>query len=86
MRRFTPLTNAFNQAAESRAHAIAIHSMFYNFARIHHTERATPAMAAGVTGKLWELDDIIAKIDEAASNPGKRVPRREPALAEGQGS
>jgi hypothetical protein len=34
--------------------------MYYNFCRIHQTRRVTPAMAAGVTGKLWEIRDIVA--------------------------
>ena len=45
--------------------------MFYNFARIHQTLRVSPAMAAGVTGKLWELGDIVATIDAAAPPAGK---------------
>jgi IS1 family transposase len=74
MRRFTRLTNAFSKDAENHAHSIAIHFMFYNFARIHQTLRVTPAMAAGVTGKLWELGDIVAMIDAAAPPAGKRGP------------
>lgn len=72
MRRFTRLTNAFSKDAENHAHSIAIHFMFYNFARIHQTLRVTPAMAAGITGKLWELTDIVDMIDAAAPKPGKR--------------
>lgn len=37
-------------------HALALNFMHYNFCRIHKTLRVTPAMAAGVTGKLWELE------------------------------
>jgi hypothetical protein len=32
----------------------------YNFIKIHRTLRTTPAMAAGVTGKLWEVADLVA--------------------------
>jgi hypothetical protein len=39
--------------------AVAIHSMHYNFCRIHQTLRVTPAMAAGVTNRLWSIDDVI---------------------------
>ncbi|MFO1037403.1 MAG: IS1 family transposase [Geminicoccaceae bacterium] len=74
MRRFTRLTNAFSKDAENHAHAIAIHFMHYNFARIHQTLRVTPAMAAGVTTKLWELGDMVAMIDEAAPKPSPRGP------------
>ena len=59
MRRFTRLTNAFSKKVENHA-AIALHFMYYNFCRIHQTLRVTPAMAAGVTGELWEISDIVA--------------------------
>lgn len=59
MRRFTRLTNAFSKKIENHAHAVALHAMFYNFCRIHKTLRVTPAMAAGVTKKLWAIDDIV---------------------------
>jgi hypothetical protein len=39
-------------------HAVALHFMHYNFARIHKTLICTPAMEAGVTSKLWSLEDI----------------------------
>ena len=61
MRRFTRLTNAFSKKVENHAHAVAIHLMHYNFVRIHQTLRCTPAMAAGVTTKLWELSDMVWK-------------------------
>lgn len=60
MRRFTRLTNAFSKKAENHAHAVAIHFMWYNFVKIHQTLRMTPAMAAGVTNRLREAEDIIA--------------------------
>lgn len=59
MRRFTRLTNGFSKKVENHAHAIALHYMYYNFCRIHKTLRYTPAMAAGVTSKLWAIEDII---------------------------
>jgi hypothetical protein len=37
--------------------------MFYNFCRIHKTLKAAPAMAAGVTDRLWSMEDIVALID-----------------------
>lgn len=57
-RRFTRLTNEFSKKVENHAHSVAIHTMHYNFVRIHQTLRCTPAMAAGVTTKLWELADM----------------------------
>lgn len=59
MRRFTRLTNAFSKKVENHAAAIALHFMHYNFVRIHQTLGVTPAMAAGVTTKLWQIADIV---------------------------
>jgi len=64
MRRFTRLTNGFSKKIENHAHAIALHYMYYNFVRIHKSLRCTPAMAAGVTSRLWEIADIIALLPE----------------------
>jgi IS1 family transposase len=59
MRRFTRLTNAFSKKLENHIASIAIHCMYYNFVRIHQTLRVTPAMAAGVTARLWEIEDLV---------------------------
>jgi hypothetical protein len=69
-RRMTRLTNAFSKKAENHAHMMAIYFMFYNFVRIHQTLKITPAMAAGVTSKLWEMSDMVKVLEdrEAASN------------------
>ena len=64
MRRFTRLTNAFSKKVENHAAAIALHTMYYNFVRIHQTLRVTPAMAAGVADKLWEVSDIVAMLEQ----------------------
>jgi IS1 family transposase len=59
LRRFTRLTNAFSKRAEMHAHAVAVHFMWYNFARIHQTLRVTPAMEAGVTDHAWTAEEIV---------------------------
>jgi IS1 family transposase len=59
MRRFTRLTNAFSKKVENLGHAVALHFMYYNFCRIHQTLRITPAMEAGVTDRLWDINDIL---------------------------
>ncbi len=64
MRRFTRLTNAFSKKVENHVAAIALHTMFYNFVRIHQTLKITPAMAAGVTDRLWEISDIVKLIED----------------------
>jgi hypothetical protein len=63
-RRFTRLTNAFSNKTENHPHSVAIHTMHYNVDRIHQTLRCTPAMAAGVTPKLWELEDMVKALEE----------------------
>lgn len=72
MRRFTRLTNGFSKKVESHANAVALHFAYYNFVRIHQTLRVTPAMQAGVTGRLWEMSDLVA-IVEAAETPAPKV-------------
>jgi IS1 family transposase len=63
-RRMTRLTNAFSKKAENHAHMMAIYFMHYNFVRIHQTLKVTPAMAAGVTVKLWEMRDMVTVLEE----------------------
>jgi hypothetical protein len=41
---------------------VALHLAYYNFCRIHGTLRVTPAMAAGITDHIWELDELLAAI------------------------
>ena len=63
MRRFTRLTNGFSKKVENLAHAVSLHYMHYNFARVHQTLRCTPAQAAGVADKRWTLTDIAGLLD-----------------------
>jgi IS1 family transposase len=79
MRRFTRLTNAFSKKVENHAHAVALHMMYYNFVRIHKTLRMTPAMAAGVTDRLWEIADIAKLVEDAETKPTKRGPYKKAA-------
>ena len=65
IRRFTRLTNAFSKKIENHAHSVALHYMHYNFVRIHKTLRVTPAMAAGVTDRLWTIGDIVRLVEES---------------------
>ena len=60
MRRFTRLTNAFGKKVENHMQSVALHFMYYNFVRIHKTLRMTPAMGAGISDKVWEVEDLVA--------------------------
>jgi hypothetical protein len=64
MRRFTRPTNGFSKKTGNHAYSVAIHFMHYNFVSIHETLRITPAMAAGVTPKLWSLTDMVRVIED----------------------
>jgi IS1 family transposase len=63
MRRFTRLTNAFSKKLENHMHAISLYFMFYSFCKIHKTLRVTPAMEAGITDYVWNLEDVIMMAD-----------------------
>ncbi len=74
MRRFTRLTNGFSKKFDNHCHALALYFMYYNFVRVHKTLKCSPAMAAGVTDKLWEMSDLAEMIDADIPKPGKRGP------------
>ena len=74
MRRFTRLTNAFSKKIENHSHSVALHFMYYNFVKIHSSLKVTPAMAANITDKLWEISDIVKLVEDAAPKNGKRGP------------
>jgi hypothetical protein len=57
------LTNGFSKTLENRAYSVALIVVFFNFTRIYETLRVAPAMAAGVTDRLWEVPDIVALVE-----------------------
>ena len=63
MRRFTRLTNAFSKKIANHEKAVALHFMYYNFARIHQTLRVTPAMAAGIADHVWTVEEIAGLLE-----------------------
>lgn len=67
MRRFTRLTNGFSKKIENLEHAVALHFMYYNFARTHKSLAnpypRTPAMAAGIENHIWSIEEIVKLID-----------------------
>ena len=60
MRRYTRLSNGFSRKLENHAAATALNYFAYNFIKIHRTLRVSPAMAAGVTDQLWDVNDLVA--------------------------
>lgn len=62
-RRMTRLTNAFSKKIENHAHAMALHFLYYNFVRLHQSLKMTPAMAAGITTRLWEMKDVVNMLE-----------------------
>jgi DDE superfamily endonuclease len=85
IRRFTRLTNAFSKKLENHTLSVVLHYMHYNFCQIHKSLRVTPAMAAGVTDRVWTMLVLIhvfldnaryhhAKlIQEWLAQPGRRI-------------
>ena len=56
--------------------------MYYNFVRIHKTLRVAPAMAAGVSDRLWEISDVVALVEKAESRlPTKRGTYKKPVVS-----
>lgn len=74
MRRFTRLTNAFSKKLENHLHMLSLFFVHYNFCRMHKSLRMSPAMAAGVTDTLRDVEWIVGLIDARAPAPQKRGP------------
>ena len=65
MRRFTRLTDGFSKKLENHVHMVALYTVFYNWTRIHKTLRTSPAQAAGLTDRLWDMADVVKLIEAA---------------------
>jgi IS1 family transposase len=63
-KRYARLTQAFSKKLENHVYAFALHTMYHNFVKIHGTHRMSPAMAAGVETKLWDIGDMVKIIEE----------------------
>lgn len=72
MKRFTRLSNAFSKKFENHAHMVALYAVWYNFVKLHKKHRMSPAMAAGVSDRLWSTEDIANLIGAAAPKLKKR--------------
>lgn len=74
-KRYARLTLAFSKKLENHVYAFALHTMYHNFVKIHGAHRMTPAQAAGVDSRLWEVSDMVKMIEEweAANGAGKEA-------------
>ena len=58
-KRFARLTNGFSKKLPNLKAAVALHFAHYNFVRQHKSLRTSPAMAAGVSDRLWTLEELV---------------------------
>lgn len=73
MRRFTGLTNDFSNKVKNHMHAVALHFMYYYFAKVHQSLKVTPAVAAGLTDHLRDIADLAAIVN--ANEPAPQETR-----------
>lgn len=64
----TKLVPCWMVGGRDAAAALALHFCYYNFVRVHQTLKTTPAIAAGVTTKRWQIADIVALLEGSESN------------------
>jgi hypothetical protein len=62
---YTRLSNGFSRKIENHIAAVAINYFAYNFIKIHSTLRMSPAMAAGVTDRLFDVMDLVNLLAES---------------------
>ena len=60
-------TDGFSRKIENHMAAVAINYFAYNFIKIHRTVRVSPAMAAGVTNRLFDVSDLVALLVQSES-------------------
>ncbi len=70
-RRFTRLTNAFSKKIDNHLHMLSLYFMHYNFCRIHKTLRVTPAIEAGISEVVRDMEWVVGLIDARAPKPGR---------------
>jgi hypothetical protein len=76
-RRFGRLTNGFSKTLTNHTAAVSLHIAFYNLCRVHEASDTTPAVALGITDRVWSIGDLI---DAAlAITPDDVGRRRKPA-------
>ena len=70
-KRYARLTQAFSKKLENHVYAFALHTMYHNFVKISGAHRMSPAMAAGVETRLWEVKDMVAMIEAWEADQAK---------------
>ena len=65
----SPLGDALKEAQQPPPRDL--YFTFYSWTRIHKMLRTTPAMAAGLTERVWGMEEIVALMDEVAPKPGR---------------
>ena len=73
-RRFTRLTNAFSKKVDNHLRMLSLYFIHYNFCRIHKSLRVTPAMEAGISDVVRDMEWVVGLIDSRAPVPKKRGP------------
>jgi hypothetical protein len=59
LRRFTRLTNAHSKTLANMQAAVTLYVAWYNFVRTQKSLNATPAMKAGITDRVWTVQDSV---------------------------
>ena len=73
MKRFARLTAAHSKKLINHVYMVALYTVWYNFARINSAVRMSPAMAANLETRLWDIGDIVNLIDAAEQQQGAPV-------------
>ena len=63
MRRFTRLTAAHSKKLANHMHMVALYTVRYSWVRINSAVKMAPAMAAGISDRLWEMDDLVKMVE-----------------------
>lgn len=61
IRRFLRRGNAFSKKLDHHRAAVSLHIAWYNFVRVHETLRVTPAMEAGITDRVWSVEELVTR-------------------------
>jgi IS1 family transposase len=64
MRRFTRKTACHSKKFENHVHMISLYTTWYNWARINGAVRISPAMASGLTDRLWGMDELVGVVTD----------------------